>query len=237
MTDYPPIATGRKVLDEIVRLLAHLRFEVERGAYVEGELATVIIDTQPNDDGATYRLLLTLFARGHRTVDWGRHMLLLRREDGPGCTWIGATDFRGQALFGSLEPGVYAVTLWLRCSSKSRAGSREPEMVAARGAGVRVYKTADGRVTATLIEGADGSVSIKFEAEDAALDGAAIRFDYASSAGVAASGELVLQKGEPERTRARSTEPQREPVKPAATWQGTVPTGEPCELMFTVEPR
>jgi hypothetical protein len=235
MSDYGRVVNGRRVLDEVVRLLAQLAFDVCRGANVEGELASVFIDTRPNDDNETYRVSLTLSAHGHPLVDWAQHTVLLRSVNEDGCTWISTTNTRGQAKFSGIDPGVYSITLWLRTPSSATATEPEPELVAARGSEVRVYKNADGLVTATLTQSPNGTVSITFESEHEALDGAEIRFEYASRSRVLASGELVLARAK--LTRPRTTKPLGGPVKLEAKWSGSAPAGERGELLFVVKPR
>ena len=103
---------GQQVIAEAARLLRGMRFSADNGALTDGQYVGVTVDPWANDDGRTFRALITCYAFGHQRVDWDGHHVRVERENAPRSgVWLARFDAHGHAFFPALEPANYRATL------------------------------------------------------------------------------------------------------------------------------
>src|SRR5215831_448093 len=159
---------GRQVIEETAQLLRQMRFSSHQGAYAESQHVAVSVDPRWNKDDETLRVLITCYAFGHRSVDWGGLPVQVLPEEG-GVYAIVRLNGRGQAIIPRLPAGEYGLSLRTKPVRVALVLFRQPEHLAAQGEGEqeerRVWRGEgeEGAVLWTIEETEEGDIQIAFE--------------------------------------------------------------------------
>ncbi len=248
-------ATEWEILAETAQVLRQMPLQAERTASAEGTFVRVGIDSHWNADHHTLCVRISCYAFAHRQVNWRKLAVAVAGTD-PRATvrHIARFDATGLALFPTLPPAEYTLSVYERTETFVQAprlpgrasaprgrgrSARQGEVLAAHPQvpgpqeGVpdlvlrepRTTTSADGKIAATLIPSAEGII-VAFQTQAPELAEQTVVFTFVTEAGepVVAPGEVVLHSQEPG----------------TALWEGewphAVPLDQPCELLFQVRP-
>jgi len=105
-------SSNNHIIEETQALLAKLRFTYSSSASIEGQYVSIHVDPRQNDDGQTFRVLVTIYAFGQPEINWREYQVCVNHLDSVVSQRYFATlNQRGQAQFPDIWQGEYALEL------------------------------------------------------------------------------------------------------------------------------
>ncbi|MBI3247850.1 MAG: hypothetical protein HYZ50_15205 [Deltaproteobacteria bacterium] len=225
---------ARKARQEIGRLISGLSFSANRGAFVEGEWVTILVDPRWSLDAKRVDILVSCQASGHLQMDWERLAIGARSEDGSFSTLPVPLNAYGHTV---LLPLPANPSQRYRCRLYEATGAialvRHPETGAAAlaaksaaGEGDEIYTTYalwDGRLSATVTS-TGSEVEVAFETSAKELAGKQVSFRL-----------VPHEEGDVQSDDVLAGIITLEPTEQAGLWEGfckrPVKTSQRCELL------